>query len=120
MSDLIWQGLTLSVTGISLTFLALGLLVLTMILLERLFRPQPSVSDETELKEAPAVSALDRDTEDEEIAAAIAVALAYLHSLDIYQGELGSTLEAGHGSWWMVGRAQQRSVRTSRVTQWRN
>jgi hypothetical protein len=56
-----------------------------------------------------------RDTQDEEVAAAIAVAWA-LRSLEVSGSELGTALEAGRGPWWVMSQLQWRPVgtRTSR------
>ena len=110
----VWQGLGLSLLGLSLTFAALGLLILATILLERIF-PRRLIPDERNLEETPVVSTLARDTEDEEIVAAIAVALAHLRSLDMGRSGLGESLEAGRGPWGTLGRFQQRSL--SRISQ---
>lgn len=111
MSELLWQGLLISAIGMGLTFAALGLLILAMILLERFAPDQPKRSDNerSEPAESLAVSSLARRSEEEEIAAAIAVALAHLRSLDICQSGLGSTLEAGPGAWWQRGQARQQT-----------
>ncbi len=87
--------------GLSLTFAALGLLILAMILLERISRSgtRRLIPDERDLEETSVVSTLARDTEDEEIVAAIAVALAHLRSLDMGRSGLGEALEAGPGPW---------------------
>ncbi len=117
MSDLIWQGVSISVMGMGLTFVTLGLLILTTSLLKR-FSPgetQLPVSNETAPDEKPAVNAAGQDTE-EEIAVAIAVALTHLRSADVHYGDLGATLEAGRGPWWMAGQTQQRSANISRTT----
>ncbi len=121
MSDLLWQSLTISVMGMGLTFAALGLLILTMILLARFSRSdaQPPVPGETVPDKNLAVSAPVQDTE-EEISAAIAVALVYLRSTDVDHGDLGATLEAGRGLWWLAGRTRQYSANISRTTRWRN
>lgn len=94
--------------GMSLTFAALGLLILAMFLLERLTRSKtrPSAAGGVP-KETP----LERDTEAEEIAAAIGVALAHFRSLEICRGDLGVRLEAGHGAWWRAGRTHQSPLR---------
>lgn len=114
MSDLLWQGLAISVMGMGLTFLALGLLILTMYLLERLTRSRarPVAPQKAAPKEKSTVSILDRDTQAEEVAAAIAVALAHFRSLDICRSGLGLRLEAGHGAWWRAGRTQQQAPLT--------
>lgn len=106
------QGLNLSITGISLTFAALGILILAMILLERIFRTRRWIPEERELEETPIASTHARDTEDEEIAAAIAVALAHLRSLDVDRSGLGAALEAGHNQWWSMGQIQQHTLGT--------
>jgi sodium pump decarboxylase gamma subunit len=114
----ILQGVILLVIGMGVLFAAMALLILAMVLLERLFRTRQLVSDEGEPKETSlVVSTLARDAEDEEIVAAIAVALAYLRSLEISQSGLGTALEAGHSSWWTMGQMQQRPVNTLRTRQ---
>jgi Na+-transporting methylmalonyl-CoA/oxaloacetate decarboxylase gamma subunit len=104
------QGLVLLVVGMAALFAAMALLILAMVLLERIFRGRDLVPDKLEPGEA--VSSLSRDTEHEEVVAAIAVALAYLRSLELRQSGLGSALEAGHGPWWAGGRVQPSAART--------
>ncbi len=111
MFDLLWQGLMISVMGMGTTFAALGLLILTMVLLDYFFGAQPPVHDEATPAKKPLVSPPAPDTEDEEIAAAIAVALTYLRTADTYHGHLGATLEAGRGPWWAMGQTRQRSAK---------
>lgn len=121
MSTLIWQGLIISVMGMGLTFVVMGLLIFTMSLLERFSRsgvPLP-VAGDTASDKKPAVSAPARDTE-EEVATAIAVALAYLRSADGRHAHLGATLKAGRGPWWAAGRTQQHSTHISKTTHRRN
>jgi Na+-transporting methylmalonyl-CoA/oxaloacetate decarboxylase gamma subunit len=117
----------ISVMGMGLTFTALGLLILTMNLLER-FSPggaQPPVSIELAPHKKPATNAAARDTE-AEVATAIAVALVYLREADalraaeVHHAGLGARLEAGRGLWWMAGRTQQRSANAPRTIRWRN
>lgn len=120
MSDLIWQGLTISVMGMGLTFFALGLLILAMIVLERLFRTSPAGPETAAPEKEPAAGRPAQPSEEEEVVAAIAAALVHLRSLDICRSNLGSTLEAGPGAWWIRGQARQLSVGTSRMAQWRN
>jgi Na+-transporting methylmalonyl-CoA/oxaloacetate decarboxylase gamma subunit len=94
----------------TLLFAAMGLLILAMFLLERLFRTRKLVPDEQELGERETVGRHERDTADEEVAAAIALALAHLRSLEISRSGLGTALEAGRGSWWALGHIQQRPL----------
>ncbi len=109
------EGLGLSLMGITVTFVALGLLVLVMVVLEHLFRDRSFMPKEEELEDRAIGSILARDTSEEEVVAAIAVALAHLHSLDLSRSGLGTTLESGPGSWWVMGKIQQRSVDSSRT-----
>jgi Na+-transporting methylmalonyl-CoA/oxaloacetate decarboxylase gamma subunit len=102
------QGIVLFVVGMALLFLSMGIIILAMIILQRLFRTRKLVPEDREPGEREAVSRHERDTADEEVVAAIALALAHLRSLDIARSGLGSTLEAGHGSWWTVGQIRQR------------
>ena len=97
--DLIWQGLSLSALGIGLTFAALGLLILAMAVLERIFRTRRLIPEERSPEEMPVSSSLARDMREEETVVAIAVALAHLRSLDMSRSGLGEALEAGPGPW---------------------
>jgi sodium pump decarboxylase gamma subunit len=101
-------GFTLLVVGMTVLFLAMGLLILVMIALDRLFRTRKLVPDEQEPTQTETVSRHARNTADEQVVAAIALALAHLRSLEISQSGLGTALEDGHGSWWTMGQAQQR------------
>ena len=107
MNELV-LGITLLVVGMAVLFLAMGLLILVMIALDRLFRTRKLVPDEQEPTQTETVSRHARDTADEQVVAAIALALAHLRSLEISQSGLGTALEDGHGSWWTMGQAQQR------------
>ena len=107
MNELV-LGFTLLVVGMTVLFLAMGLLILVMIALDRLFRTRKLVPDEQEPAQTETVSRYARDTADEQVVAAIALALAHLRSLEISQSGLGTALEDGHGSWWTMGQAQQR------------
>ena len=93
-SELI-DGLRISIIGMSLTFLALGLLILVMVLLMRLFPERGTEGDR--------VPEVDRDeTEDtdlhrqEELAVAIAVGICLLErdgGLEYRDPSLGKLLE---------------------------
>lgn len=109
----IGQGVLLLVIGMTILFAAMGLLILAMVILERLFRTRRLVPEEREPDATEADSKLARDTEEEEVAAAIAVALAHLRSLEICRSGLGTALEVGRGSWWMKGQLQQRPIHSS-------
>ncbi len=102
MDSTFLQGLWITVVGMGLVFLALGILVLAMMVLERLFRPRAEGALATGVAEEPS-------TEEEEIVA-IAVALASLltkKEAQVGDRQLGSALGDGPGSWSVVGRGQQ-------------
>jgi Na+-transporting methylmalonyl-CoA/oxaloacetate decarboxylase gamma subunit len=88
----------------------MALLILVMMILERLFRTRKLVPDESEPGETETVSRHARDTTDEEVAAAIALALAHLRLLDLSRSGLGTALETGRGAWWTVGQIRPRPV----------
>ena len=121
MSNLIWQGLMISVMGIGLTFATLGLLILITILLKRFTRDdvQLPMDGEPGLDKMSGGNVPTRDIE-EEIVVAIAVALAHLRSTDVSYGDLGATLQAKPGPWWTAGRTQQHFVNVSKTTHRRN
>jgi Na+-transporting methylmalonyl-CoA/oxaloacetate decarboxylase gamma subunit len=90
--------------GMGLVFLALGLLVLAMMALDRLFRSKAEGEMATGVTEEPS-------TEEEIVA--IAVALASLlteKEARVEDRHLGSALGDGPGSWSVVGRGQQLQV----------
>ena len=120
MSNVIIQGLILSVVGMGLTFLALGILILVMVLLDRFFSDKKEVaSDEAKPTEKSTVSSLAGDPVDEEIVAAIAVAIAQVRTLELCEVGLGSTLEGAPSRWWHTGRAQQSPANALRTNPWR-
>ena len=93
-SDLI-NGLRLSVIGMSVTFLALGLLILVMVLLLRFF-PDKSVIEQMDLETSP-TEAEDVDEQRlEEMAVALAVGICLLErsgALEYQDPSLGKLLE---------------------------
>ena len=102
----IGQGFAIMIMGLGITFTALGLFIGLILLLERVFPPKSEVEEE-EVEVRPVVSQMKRDTPEEEIAAAIAIALAHLYSYELCRSELGLSLEKGRGSWWVGGRLDQ-------------
>jgi sodium pump decarboxylase gamma subunit len=103
-------GVVLLVVGMTVLFAAMGVLILVMVVLERVFRSRPQAPGEQGPEETELKGRSRCDTKDEEVVAAIAAALAYLRSLEIGRSGLGKALEVGRGSWWAMGRAQQRLV----------
>ena len=105
MESTFLQGLWITVVGMGLVFLALGILVLAMMALDRLFRPRA--------KEAMATEAAEEPSTGEEEIVAIAVALASLltkKEAHVGDRQLGSALRDAPGSWGVVGRGQQLQV----------
>ncbi len=105
MPELIKQGLQISALGMGLTFAALGLLILAMFLLERLFRVRETV----EPPEGEATPVADQG----EIVAAIAAALHHFQENNGRSPNLGANLEQGRGAWWRANAARQSPTRTS-------
>ncbi len=113
MSELLKQGLEISVVGLGLTFAALGLLILMMVILERLFRPTSITGEEeASIPDRPTAET----TEDEEIAAAIGVAIHYLKAQQVIDSSLGANLEKGQGAWWRRGQSDRFSRFPSKKT----
>lgn len=95
------QGLTLSLMAMLVTFASLGLFILIIVLLQRLFgeaEPAEEPSDRPAPSATSASPTVDR-VEDARRAAAIAVAIALEDELP-RSGELGAALTQGRGRWW--------------------
>jgi Na+-transporting methylmalonyl-CoA/oxaloacetate decarboxylase gamma subunit len=104
------QGLEVSLLGLSVTFLALGVFILIMVVLQRLF---PGKSEETGIEaqeqdvETAEVAEMAADEGEGEVIAAIAVALNFLISQN--QANLGASLEKGRSGWWVSRRSEART-----------
>ena len=101
------ETVMISVWGMGLTFLALGLVVLTMIALTSLVRERKSPVQEAALPEPE----LARDgTEEVRLAAAAAVALAKAEAIQRAKAKVGQfQLERATSSWESYTRAQKLS-----------
>ena len=106
MSDVLVQGLWISIIGMIILFMAMGLLCVLMILLDRLTRGRAHAASQEEAA-VTTDTAAPEPVKTDEIAAAIAVSIAYLRSQDRGKSSLGSTLDTGVGPWWRPGRVQQ-------------
>ncbi|MGA9531959.1 MAG: OadG family transporter subunit [Anaerolineales bacterium] len=97
------QGLTLSLMGMLVTFASLGLLILIIVLLQRMFGgAQPAAAPSTRPEPAANhVLPINENADDAQLAAAIAVAMA-LQSDQHRSGELGAALTEGRGRWWSL------------------
>ena len=87
------------VVGMAILFAAMALLILAMVLLERIFRTRKLIPEEQEPGEIELTSRRS-EIEDEEVVAAIAIALAQVRAAELGQSGLGMALEAGRGRWW--------------------
>lgn len=105
---LLEQGLVISLSGFVLTFLALGLLILTIVLLQALFKPQAASS--TSRADLP-----DSEGTDAEIAAVVAAAVLSLQTSERSASGLGQILEGGHGRWWQASPAFTSSLEWDQV-----
>lgn len=77
MSESLIEGLIISLKGMGVTFAALGLLILTMVLLTRLF-PARAQTEEVTSAAPPVMPDLSEPGEEDEVIAAIGLALAHL------------------------------------------
>jgi len=101
------QGLSISIIGLLITFFALGVFILLMIVLQRIFPPKPETQEEAEKVELVVQIELDQAPsqmdEAGEVAAAIAAAVSYFQAAN--QPSLGANLEGGRGRWWAANRS---------------
>jgi sodium pump decarboxylase gamma subunit len=91
------QGLQISILGLLITFSALGIFVLVMMVLLKVFpyKPEPEEAGEEDVVEPEGISSVAQDAD---IVAVIAAAVAFVKFQR--QGALGSNLVNGRGSWW--------------------
>ena len=97
------QGLSLSGIGILITFSALGILILLIVVLKALF---PEKDDESQMSNLRDISdnGITPDKEDLRKKAAVAgVAILLEKRLLMTKGRLGSELEKPVGKWWQRG-----------------
>ena len=92
------QGLILSGIGILITFSALGILILVILLLKTIFPPEGRDREFGSEVGAPDKSQPDRDR-NKRLAAAVGVALILQQKKDHSTG-LGKVLETPPGNWW--------------------
>lgn len=97
------QGLALSGIGILITFSALGILILLIVILKTLF-PERSEDVEVSHPDVTMLSEIDSDREGlMKKAAAVGVAVLLKKSVFSRTGGLGSELEKPVGQWWKRG-----------------
>ena len=101
------QGLEISITGLAVTFTALGIFILVMMALQRIFREKTPVDDETSssdesIIETSTVVVAQSSDEETDLIAVIAVAISYFRLKTL--SSLGTSLETGKGTWWISNR----------------
>lgn len=97
------QGLWVALLGMSMVFVTLGVLMLTIMLLDRAFRPRPVASP----PDVPSEDAsLDASQEDRSLAAAVGLGLALAASKQEYTNAVVSRPSAP-SAWRLQGRRQQ-------------
>ena len=100
----ILQGLTISISGIVITFLALGLFILVMVILQKMFPAESEAPDGSDAEKKTIVESSTASDDEGEVVAAIAAAVAYFQQSFNQSGDLGISLNEGRGTWWMVKR----------------
>ncbi len=111
MSEMM-QGLTISVVGVLITFFALGIFILIMVILQRVF-PAKSPQKEEAVEPQPVIKMeleqVSKPEEDEgAVVAAITAAVSYLQTAS--HTSLGVNLESGRGRWWAANRPVSRQA----------
>lgn len=106
--DPIVQGLEISVLGLAVTFTALGLFILVMLVLQRIFRvkPEKNIIQEETTTEVTTETSQAIVEDDSELIAVITAAILHLRSKNL--SSLGSSLENGKGTWWIANRMNAR------------
>jgi len=97
------QGLSLSGIGILITFSALGILILLILILKALF---PNKDNDLEISGSEKSPLLQNDPSREELrkkAAAVGVTVLLSKRSFSGKGELGSELEKPVNAWWQRG-----------------
>jgi sodium pump decarboxylase gamma subunit len=104
LSD-IMQGLSISIVGLLITFTALGIFILIMIVLQRIFPPKPQKEEEENGPESVIEIYQRQDTyqadNDQAVIAAISAAISHFQTNK--KSNLGANLIGGHGRWWVAG-----------------
>ena len=104
MAQNLLAGLSIALTGLIITFTALGLFGVVIWGLGKIFKykePESEASDEEVTTEQPAIAVMEADTADD-LPVVIATAVSYF--LSQAQSSLGSSLEEGKSGWWAVNR----------------
>lgn len=103
------QGLQVSVLGLIITFLALGVFILVMVVLKWLFPGKvETAAEETSPAEEITILVVETADESEEGAVVAAIAAALNYARTARHGQLGDALTQGRGSWWSARGGEKR------------
>jgi sodium pump decarboxylase gamma subunit len=99
------QGFYISLLGLLITFLALGIFILAMVVLKKLFPQRDGEMAGQQVEETPVLVVETADKSEEgAVIAAIAAAVAFSRSSGRIR--LGETLTQSRGGWWAARRAE--------------
>jgi Na+-transporting methylmalonyl-CoA/oxaloacetate decarboxylase gamma subunit len=106
-TNVISQGLAISGLGLIITFSSLGIFILIMVVLKKVFpfKEEEESGGADEGDQLPvSAAAVTESGRDDDLAVAAVIGVAIAHALSRSQSKLGNNLEAGRGSWWMANR----------------
>jgi Na+-transporting methylmalonyl-CoA/oxaloacetate decarboxylase gamma subunit len=115
-------GLSISVSGIIITFMALGLFILVIVILQKLF-PGTNGGDNGNgssdpvlaiVEETPQVQVSTQSEEDEDLPVVIAAAISHFRAKA--QSSLGTSLNEGKSGWWSSNRMSAKQGTGIRIT----
>ncbi|MBN1372070.1 MAG: OadG family protein [Anaerolineaceae bacterium] len=109
-------GLQVSLLGLIITFVALGVFILIILALKTLFPAERAAKKSAAVQQAALVEASVETEDDEgEVVAVIAAALAYARvGQSNRSASLGSLLQEGRGSWWAARRSESSEGNTEK------
>lgn len=108
------QGLEISLLALTITFVALGIFILIMVMLQRLFPYKEEVEGSTPAPQTDdSLVVVSQETdENAEMAAAIAAALIYFQQKG--KAGLGDALVEKRSAWWTARRNEARHGKVER------
>lgn len=104
MNNPLMDGLSISLSGIIVTFIALGIFVLVITLLKKIF-PAEKDKMETTVTETAEMSHASDSTENEDELIPVVIAAAVCYCQFQAQNSLGASLSEGKGNWWASNRS---------------
>lgn len=122
MIENLLAGLSISVSGLIITFMALGLFILVIMLLQKFFPGTNGDDDGNEssepaqaiAEEKPQIQASAQSEEDEDLPVVIAAAISHFRVKA--QSSLGTSLSEGKSGWWSSNRMSAKQGTGIRIT----